>query len=269
LKFCGFSVGTPSGKVFSTLDGSFESGGINLVIGRSGVGKTSLLLSIAGILPHIGGEIFLDEKPWIPAGNYCLSFQEPENIFFCTTVGEEICYAGRKNGDNDFRIVERAKSWLKRWNLLPEIFWNRNPFKLSGGEKRRLALAISTFQPTELILLDEPFVYIDWEGKKRLLDILAEIAKERIVIVAANDPFECLRFCRLLLFLKPDCEGRFQTPQEFLRKSLEDPEFFPLPAWYSRIFGKNVSNLTLPPFPDFESVKEFFSKRDAEKRKNA
>lgn len=229
-------VGYDSSEIVSFLDGRFFSTGVNIVLGRAGTGKTSLLRTIAGFQQPVGGSVKMgDGSPWKPSGNVGLAFQNPENLFFCSTVRDEVCFALTNRGIREPEADDRGKEWLAAWGLPVEKLWTRNPFMLSGGEKRRVALAACTVFRPRVILLDEPLAGLDSDGQSQLLAVLTELSDLHLIIVATHDPFKMLHLASSVLILGCDDGWRwFDSPGNFLKESLKNHSLFPLPSWYRR-----------------------------------
>ena len=127
--------------LLENLCGSFARGRLNLIVGRAGSGKSTLLRALAGFHREFSGAITADDDVFNPSGNISLVFQDPEALFFNGSVGEEVSYALKMRGVAKEEAELTAKKWLRQWGLDPEHCWHRHPLELSGGEKRRLALA--------------------------------------------------------------------------------------------------------------------------------
>jgi energy-coupling factor transport system ATP-binding protein len=162
------------------------------VCGPSGSGKTTLLLACAGLLPPRSGAVSLfgrrvSSKRDAPAGRAAFLFQSPEEGFFASTVREEIGLARRRfaGAGGETAAVSRA---LSDAGLDPEEFLDRNPFRLSQGEKRLVALAAVLVIGADLYLFDEPTIFLDGAARRRLgaaLDGLS--ARGAAIVVASHD----------------------------------------------------------------------------------
>lgn len=226
--FC-VSYGTKS--VIDAMNGEFFVGAVNLVVGRAGSGKSSLLLAMAGFHKEFSGSIATDGEKFIPDGNFSLTFQNPESLFFNPTVGDEIEFSLRMLSFPASQIRSEAENWLRRWGLEPDLYYHRHPFELSGGEKRRVALAACTVARMPLILLDEPLAGLDGSGQKSLASILESLAREHIVVVVTHEPEIFLTPTSNILFLR-EGQGSWFNGNDFLRQALTDNLFYPLPEWY-------------------------------------
>ncbi len=220
-----------SQKVCESITCNFNRGRVNLVVGRAGSGKSTLLKTIAGFHRDCYGEILADQNPFDPEGNIALAFQNPENLFFNPTVGEEVCFALHQSGNTE-NIQKTGQDWLERWGLSPEKFWNKHPIELSGGEKRKVALAACTVLLPDVILLDEPLAGLDFSGRNSLVRIIKEISSNHIVIIVTHDPENLFDLAGSVLFIA-DSHVKSYITAEFVIRALKDPDFYPLPEWYS------------------------------------
>ena len=206
------------------LNLSLEPGGVWSILGRNGIGKTTLLLTLAGLRPLKRGHIRLgrDSLDQLSrrsrAQEIGLLFQNPE-IQFPTTVNETVMNGRhpwiqrwRDSSEHDQSIVERE---LNRVGL--QDFGSRDLSSLSGGERRRVELAALAAQETELVFMDEPVNHLDLHFQTQLLkEFLAECrAKARAVVMVMHDVNLATRFSDHLLLLYGEGETR-QGPVELI-----------------------------------------------------
>jgi energy-coupling factor transport system ATP-binding protein len=155
-----------------------------LVAGRSGSGKTTLLELISGLAEPDGGRILWDGEPLNSRQRRWLSglvFQFPERHFLGLSVGQEL-----KLGQKRLR-AEQAEAVLKRVGL-EGVPLQREPERLSGGQQRRLALAVQLLRDPRVLLLDEPTAGLDWQVREEVLQLLADLARERALLVVTHEP---------------------------------------------------------------------------------
>lgn len=255
LQFDDLTISYNGRKIVSSLSGRFSAGKVNLVVGRAGTGKSSLLLAIAGFQKETCGRISDENGKFEPSGNFSLAFQNPESLFFNASVGDEVEFALRMREFPEAEITERSRNWLARWGLDPESYYDRHPLELSGGEKRRVALAACTVFLPPVILLDEPLAGLDRRGQKALAEMLTIMSGEHIVIVVTHEPEIFLQPSSNLLFLR-DGYGSWFSGDDFLRHALRDASFYPLPAWYQRALVTH-KNHEMPPAINAAAVAEF------------
>ena len=163
------------------------------IIGRTGSGKSTLIQHLNGLLkPSRGtvswnGEDIFGEKFDRRAlrGKVGLVFQYPEHQLFEETVIKDVSFGPKNQGLSDDEILARARHAMEAVGLSQD-YEERSPFDLSGGEKRRAALAgVLAMQP-EILVLDEPTAGLDPAGRYRLLETLLKLKNEGIGIVLVS-----------------------------------------------------------------------------------
>jgi len=183
----------PSGPtVFQNLTLSAQAGEILLIVGKNGTGKTTLLRLMAGLIRPYTGEVLFDGASSVKvrasalARKASLAFQITHHEFFSTTVEEEIRTTLRMRGSEEKDREEEIAGICLFFGL--EHLRFRHPFSLSGGEKRRLTLAILQAMDSDFLLLDEPTQGLDKDGRKDLLRFLRE-RKEigKGIVIATHD----------------------------------------------------------------------------------
>jgi len=194
-----YLAGTPlQVDALKEISTTIHSNKINALIGPSGSGKSTMIELINGlILPTKGiinvGKHKLRNNIRIVNSNQLrfeigVVFQNPEEQFFCNTVKKEIEFGMKYFGYKVDKIEERTLNALKMVGL-DNSFLNRSPFKLSGGEKRRVAIAsVLAFNP-EVIILDEPTNGLDITSKEMLIKLikLLKTKYKKTIIVVSHD----------------------------------------------------------------------------------
>ena len=160
--------------VLTNVSFSIENRGLYLIRGESGVGKTTLLRLIAGLEKADSGEILWKEKAKIS-----VVFQEPRLMPHLSLL--ENLFLVRKDRDE-----ERAKAILKRLSL--DGNESKRPHQLSGGMKLRAAIARSLYYGGDIYLWDEPTKELDPRNRETVAEIIAELAREKAVLVVTHDP---------------------------------------------------------------------------------
>lgn len=155
------------------------------LIGHTGSGKSTLVQHLNGLLVPTSGTIYyngedINEKGYSRKGlrsKVGLVFQYPEHQLFETDVFTDVCF-GPKNLGLDRKEVElRAYTALKQVGLPDECFY-QSPFELSGGQKRRAAIAGVLAMKPEVLILDEPTAGLDPKGRDEILDQVAKLREE-------------------------------------------------------------------------------------------
>lgn len=152
----------------------FADRGLVIIKGPSGCGKTTLLRLIAGLEKKDGGEI-------ISNGVISLLFQE-DRLLPWLNVTENITCVMRKNSNEKNQI---AQALIELVGLSGEE--NERIENLSGGMKRRVAFARALALEPDILLLDEPFVGLDGDTKKKLMDVTLSFSKKHLVLMVTHD----------------------------------------------------------------------------------
>ncbi len=161
-------------------------------MGENGSGKTTLLKHLNGLLKPSSGRVLVDSVDTRETTVATLSrkvglvFQNPDSMFFCTSVEEEVMYALTMLGYDRAKARERCREVLQSFDL-----WHlreKSAFTLSGGEKKRLTIAIVMAWSPKYLVVDEPTSGQDREGKRRLLRLIEMIEDEgRAIILSSHD----------------------------------------------------------------------------------
>jgi len=160
------------------------------VIGPSGAGKTTFFWHLNGILKPNSGCIEVLDRPLTEHKNInevrqhvALTFQQVNDQLFCSSVWEEIAFGPRNLGWPKQKIHETVEKWLAYFEL--GTVSHRPPHHLSGGEKRRVALAAAMAMEPQLLILDEPANDLDHRNRRRLITYLKGL--QTAIMVASHD----------------------------------------------------------------------------------
>ncbi len=162
-------------------DGEFVA-----IVGETGSGKSTLIQHFNGLLKPTQGRVFVDEVDIWGKGVHLKSirqkvglvFQYPEHQLFEETVFKDIAFGPRNIGLPDDEVERRVQQGLKMVGLDYKVLRDRSPFELSGGEKRRVAMAgVIAMQPA-VIVLDEPASGLDPRGRDQVLAEIQELHEE-------------------------------------------------------------------------------------------
>lgn len=182
-----YGKGTPFEKTaVDHVDLSIHKGEFLGLIGHTGSGKSTLIQQLNGLLQPTSGQIFLDGKDiWaepkkIRAVRFRVGmvFQYPEYQLFEETVFRDICFGPKNMGLSDEEVKQKAMDAVRFVGLKPELL-EKSPFELSGGEKRRAAIAGVIAMDPDILVLDEPAAGLDPRGRDQLLDQIQSYHKER------------------------------------------------------------------------------------------
>ena len=191
---------------------TFKEGKITSIMGKSGSGKTTLIELInALIIPtkgniEVGSRVISKTRKIKNVNNLRykigLVFQMPEEQFFCSTVKEEIEF-GMKYFNKSVKSIEKHVSDALLMMGLDDSYLNRNPFTLSSGEMRKVAIAsILAFNP-KVIILDEPTIGLDNRSKDNLIKIIKLLKNryKKTIIVVSNDADLLLKISDYIILL--------------------------------------------------------------------
>ena len=160
-------------KILDKVNLKVDEGEVITIFGKSGIGKSTLLKIICGLLEAKSGKVYLDGKDItnIPANkrNIVMTLQD-SYLFPHMTVEDNIGFSMKMHGKNKTEIKERVNERLNMIGL--SGYEKKKPKELSGGEKKRVALARAIADYPRLILLDEPFTGLDEEIKTQILEIV-------------------------------------------------------------------------------------------------
>lgn len=192
---------TPDGEPIVALRGidlRVESGEFLALMGRIGAGKTTLCLSLNGLVPHatggvIGGEVIVlgrntkMQRVAELSAQVGLVFQNPEEQLFHLRVEDEVAF-GPENLGLPREEIARRVTWALRTVGLEE-FRQRSPLSLSGGEKQRLAIAAVLAMRPRILVLDEPTASLDPQGAAEVFATLRELRRTMplTIVMATQD----------------------------------------------------------------------------------
>lgn len=211
-----------------------EDGQLFGIIGHTGSGKSTLLQHLNGLLKpdegriHIGGVDITE--PGISMTEIRkrigLVFQYPEYQLFEETVAKDVVFGPKNLGLSEEEAEERVKEALELVGLDYEIFKDRSPFDLSGGQKRRVAIAGVIAMRPEVLILDEPTAGLDPKAHKDVLKMVEEVHRRtgNITILVSHNMADIARLSDKVLVIDSGKVVTVGTPREVFshRKELAD-----------------------------------------------
>ena len=184
LKHITYQPQTGRKKVLDNINLKINNNEIILISGESGSGKTTLLEIISGLTdPQRGRIIWKNQimnsrkRRWLCG----LVFQFPERFFLGATIGKELKFGYKSIKEIKIKKVLN-KVGLSKINLTDP------PEKLSGGQQRRLAVAVQLLRDPNIILLDEPTAGLDWSMKNDVKDLILRLSAENSIIIVTHEP---------------------------------------------------------------------------------
>ena len=175
-----YSQGTPFEKTaINKVNLEIEEGELVGVMGHTGSGKSTLIQHFNGLLEPTSGKVYLDgEDIWADKKKIRdvrfkvgLVFQYPEYQIFEDTVYKDIAFGPKNMGLSDDEIKSRVYETAENIGISPE-YMERSPFELSGGQKRRVAIAGVMAMKPKVLILDEPTAGLDPKGRDKILDMI-------------------------------------------------------------------------------------------------
>ncbi len=210
--------------------------GMNFLIGKNGSGKSTFINILNGIYKP-EGDIYLNE---INIKEYkdlkkdvAIVYQFSDDQIFNVTVKEELFYAVRKRNLNKDMVNEKIIYYFDVFNLDINLL-NKNPFKLSGGEKKKIAIITMLILEPKVLILDEPTIGLDTFSRSNLMESLKRISKEITILIISHNIEDVYEYADYIIELE---NGELKKKEE---KNL----------FFKNLYKENSSNL-----PEFLKLK--------------
>lgn len=204
---------------FEVADGEFLG-----IIGHTGSGKSTLLQHLNGLLKPDEGSIVIGDTDITASGismveirkRIGLVFQYPEYQLFEETVAKDVAFGPRNLGLEEEEIQERVKEAMELVGLDYEEFKDRSPFELSGGQKRRAAIAGVIAMRPEVLILDEPTAGLDPKAHKDVLAMIEEVHRRtgNITVLVSHNMADIARLSDKILVIDSGHMVAMGTPKE-------------------------------------------------------
>ena len=225
ISFQNFSFRYEESKDFTLrgIDMTVQTGEFVLLTGRSGCGKTTLIRSLNGLIPHfypgeiqgdlvMDGRSLLEMKPSQLAGQVGTVFQDPRSQFFMTDTTRELAFGCENMGLPREETIDRIAKAAKDLELADYL--NRSIFALSSGEKQQIAVGSVYALSPKVYIFDEPSANLDYAATKRLAEIMGKLKRDGYTIFVVEHRFYYLRDLIDRVFLIQN--GKIE--QEFTRE---------------------------------------------------
>lgn len=204
---------------FTIADGEFVG-----IIGHTGSGKSTLLMHLNGLLSPQSGKIFIGETEITDSSTKMvdirrkvgLVFQYPEYQLFDETVAKDVGFGPKNLGVEDDAVTERVRSAISAVGLDYDELSERSPFELSGGQKRRVAIAGVLAMEPEVLVLDEPTAGLDPKAREEVMDTVVKIHKERgnITILVSHNMNDIAKYSDRVIVIDDGKILMLGTPYE-------------------------------------------------------
>ena len=224
-----YMPGTPfEAKAVDNISLKIEDGEFLGVIGHTGSGKTTLIGLMAGLLKPTSGRVLIDgtniaEKSFDRKAlrRYIgVVFQYPEHQLFEETVYKDIAFGPKKTGVPEEEIEQRVRNALELMELDFDGVKDLSPFELSGGQKRRVAIAGVLAVRPKVLILDEPVAGLDPKGRTHLMNLITRLNSEGVTIIMITHSMDDLaEYAHRVVVLNGARLVMDNTPQKvFLRE---------------------------------------------------
>ena len=260
-----YSQGT-SIESYALKDVSFEipDGSFVAVIGHTGSGKSTLVQHLNGLYKPTSGTVYFNGEDIFADGydlrglrtRVGLVFQYPEYQLFEESVIADVMFGPLNKGLSKEEAKSRASEALKQVGM-PEELYDRSPFDLSGGQKRRAAIAGVLAMDPDVLILDEPTAGLDPRGKNYILNMLEELHRERgITIILVSHSMDDVAECADLLMVLKDAELKFFDKPKEVFKNMEELESYGLAVPEITYLAGDLNRAGIPVDPMISTVAE-------------
>ncbi len=201
------------------------------VVGHTGSGKTTLIQHINALLLPTGGKVNVNgfvlesnsalKKVKLLRKDVGLVFQFPEYQLFEDTVENDVAFGPKNFGANEIEAKQAAHEALKLVGL-NESYYARSPFELSGGERRRVAIAGIIAMKPSILILDEPTAGLDPRGSVKMMELFKHIhARGTTIILVTHDMNLVVQYCDQVLVMQEGKVAIQTTPKQLFETNYE------------------------------------------------
>lgn len=232
-----YNPGSPfEHKALKGINLSIPEGKVTAIIGRTGSGKSTLVQHLNGLLKPTAGSIdiagyHMDASTKLKdvknlRKKVGLVFQFPEYQLFEETIGKDIAFGPKNFGASEEEAMEAARGIIGRVGL-DESYLERSPFELSGGQKRRVAIAGILVLDPQVLVLDEPAAGLDPQGAKEMMDLFMRLNKEegKTILLVSHDMEHVMQYADEVIVLE---DGQ-------VKQQSDAKTFFQHPEWMESI----------------------------------
>ncbi|MBQ8396055.1 MAG: energy-coupling factor transporter ATPase [Oscillospiraceae bacterium] len=226
-----YGEGTPFRKVaIDNINLEIEEGELVGIIGHTGSGKSTLIQHFNGLLKPTSGKVYIDGEELFADKSHLrdirfkvgLVFQYPEYQLFEETVYKDIAFGPKNMGLDEAEIDRRVRETAALVGLKPEVL-DKSPFDLSGGQKRRVAIAGVMAMEPKVLILDEPTAGLDPHGRDRILGLIKEYHREKgnTVMLVSHSMEDVAKTVSKILVMNDSSVFMYDTPERVFAHSEE------------------------------------------------
>ncbi len=217
-------------KALDDINLKIEDGEFIGIIGHTGSGKSTLIQHLNGLIKATSGAIYFHGQDIYDKdfdlrelrNRVGLVFQYPEHQLFETTIFDDVCFGPMNQGLAKNEAGLRAFEALRSVGI-PEELYYQSPFDLSGGQKRRVAIAGVLAMKPEVLILDEPTAGLDPGGRDEILDLITKMHKERgmTVILVSHSMEDVAKYVKRIIVMNQGRVMYDDVPKEVFKNYKE------------------------------------------------
>lgn len=237
-----YNAGTPfEHSALHGIDLSIPEGKVTAIIGQTGSGKSTLVQHLNGLLIPSAGTLDIcgfHIQPLLKIKDVKalrkevgLVFQFPEYQLFEETIEKDIAFGPKNFGVEEEKAIELVKKILPMVGL-DESYLQRSPFELSGGQKRRVAIAGILVLDSKVLVLDEPTAGLDPQGAKEMMSLFMDLNRthNKTILLVSHDMEHVMRYCDHVIVLdhgkvlqESDVHTFFEHPEWMIKVGINPP----------------------------------------------
>lgn len=217
-------------KALDNINLQIEDGEFIGIIGHTGSGKSTLIQHLNGLIKATSGSIYFHGQDIYDKdfdlrelrNRVGLVFQYPEHQLFETTIFDDVCFGPMNQGLTKEEAGLRAFEALRSVGIPEELFY-QSPFDLSGGQKRRVAIAGVLAMKPEVLILDEPTAGLDPGGRDEILDLITRMHRERgmTVILVSHSMEDVAKYVKRIIVMNQGKVMYDDVPKEIFKNYKE------------------------------------------------
>jgi energy-coupling factor transport system ATP-binding protein len=255
-------------KALDNVSFSVEKGDFLAIVGKTGAGKSTLIQMLNGLLLPDEGEVDIDDfivskdhkkrskKLFLLRKKVGMVFQFPEYQLFEETVLKDVMFGPKNFGLKDDEAMAVAKSALTSVHI-DEKYYNRSPFELSGGEKRKVAIAGILASKPEIMVLDEPTAGLDPLAKVDIMNLIKELHENgTTIILVTHDMDVVMNYASKVVVLNDAKLMKVTTPDALFNEPDVEKYSLEIPTLYKfkRILANEGFKKDLKSVNDLDSL---------------